>query len=416
MDKFILPNFHVILVHFPLGLLLIGVAIELFSFPWRHSAFRQAGRWMILLGALLAVPAATSGLYALRDVAGHGDDLDSWLEFKAASNFTARDWQFVQYHIVLNAVATGLALFAAITWLSASDAWRRVLRIPALLMLLVAVGLMVGGAWHGGEMVYRLGFGVQGKLNVLPDSPTKPQTLQDKIEFYAPEGEVHLLMAGLVIALSAAALGLSIRRAVTADTIIVQRLRRDAPTAPERQDIAKPISLLQALHDPGDEIPVGPRIPAARFWLLAALLALATIASGVWLGDSEYFAPWPQIINFAHVEQVIKNIPDYLQGREGLHIVFGDLILLLMILLAILTRFAPRSRIMLSGLALLLVLAIAAQVWLGVLLTFDGGKGPKTHFKSESDIKWLEQQSAPPASVPATQPAGAATQPFVLGQ
>src|SRR5687768_10037846 len=63
------PNFHVILIHFPIGLLLTGTLIELFSFlGWRRSGFRIAGRWMILLGALLAIPTAFAGIYALSDV------------------------------------------------------------------------------------------------------------------------------------------------------------------------------------------------------------------------------------------------------------------------------------------------------------------------------------------------------------
>jgi len=401
-----------------MGLLAIGVTIELFSFFWRRSSFRQAGRWMILLGTLMAVPALTSGLYALRNVVGHGADLDSWSEYKAASNFNLRDWQFVRYHILLNAAATGLALFATVMWLGASDMWRKILRIPALLMLIVAVGLMVDGGWHGGEMVYRLGFAVQGKLNVLPDSPDRPQDLQDKIEFYAPEGEVHLLMAGFVFALAAAALGLSIRRSVTADTVLVQRIpRTNVPASGGREDAIKPISLLQALNDPGDEIHVGPRIPAARFWLLTALVAIAAIASGLWFGD--YFAPWPKIIDRAHVQRAIQHIQDSKDAREGLHIVFGASILVLTLLLALLTRFAPKSRVFLSGLAFLLVLVMAVQIWLGVLLTFDGGRGPLARFKTDAEANAPEQETPSPTTVPATAPSGApppATQPIAVGQ
>lgn len=51
-EQFISPNWHVILIHYPLGLLAVGILIEFFSFlGWRRSGFRTAGRWMILLGA-----------------------------------------------------------------------------------------------------------------------------------------------------------------------------------------------------------------------------------------------------------------------------------------------------------------------------------------------------------------------------
>ncbi len=301
MDKLILPNFHAVLIHFPLGLLSIGVVIELFSFFWRRSSFRTAGRWMILLGTLSAVPAMTSGLYALQDVAGHGNGADSWMELKADSNFSATDWRFIKYHIILNSAATGVALAAVVIWLGASDFWRKILRVPVLLMLIVALALMVDGGWHGGEMVYRLGFAVQGRQSVLPDNPARPAGWRDEVEYYAPEGEVHLLLAGLVFALAAAALGVSIRRAVMNDSVLVQRVPPTYIPAAAEGRPNKPISLLQALNDPGDEIPVVPRIPPGRFWLLTALLALGAIASGLWFGD--FFRPWPRIIDVEHLRR-----------------------------------------------------------------------------------------------------------------
>lgn len=415
MDKFILPNFHAILIHFPMGLLGIGVAIELFSFLWRRSSLRTAGRWMILLGTLTAVPALTSGLYALSDVVGHGNGADSWMEFKADSNFTAVDWRFVRYHIILNSAATGLALFAVVMWLGASDYWRKILRLPALIMLLAAMGLMTDGAWHGGEMVYRLGFAVQGRQAVVPENPTQPQNLQDKIEYYAPEGEVHLLLAGVVFALAAAALGLSIRRAVATESVIVQRIPPTYVPKAQAGQPQKPISLLQALNDPGDEIPVVPRVPAARFWLLAALVALGAIASGLWFGG--FFEPWPKIIDQSHLRTSLQNIKDADRAREGLHIVFGASILVLVLALSLLTRIAPRSRVVLSAFSVLLVLAMAGQIWLGVLLIYDGDRGPLARFKTEAQAN--EQESNSPAPTvspsPVTQPSTSpTTQPIAM--
>jgi uncharacterized membrane protein len=416
VDKFIIPNFHVVLVHFPIAMLAAGVAIEFFSFLWRHSSFRQAGQWMILIGTLSAIPAATSGLYALQDVMGHGNGADSMIEFKTNSGFNQTDWNFVRQHIILNSAATVLALFAVVIWMGASDRWRKILRIPALLILMISLFLMVGGAWHGGEMVSRLGFGVQGRLSVLPDSPVKPQNLRDKVAYFAPEGEIHLLLAGTVFALAAAALGLSIRRAVTTETVVVQRVPPTYISAEAgREGTVKPISLLQALNDPGDEIPVTRATPAARFWLLASLLAIGAICTGLWFGD--YLLPWPWIINREHIQRAIKHIPDATRAREGLHIIFGASILVLMLILALLTRFVPRSRVILSAFALLLVLVMAAQVWLGVLLIFDGGRGPLARFKNsaEASATDAEDQSAP-ATQPSVSPPSATTMPITLGQ
>ena len=415
MDKFIIPNFHVILIHFPLAMLGAGVAIELFSFFWRRSSFRQAGHWMILLGTLAAIPAVTSGLYAFRDVMGHGDEMDSLVEYQNASGFNAADWHFMRNHIILNSIATGLALIAVVTWLAGSDRWRKLMRIPILLMLVIALGFMAEGAWQGGEMVFRQGFGIQGKQSVLPDSPTTPQNLQDKVEYYAPEGELHLLMAGIVFAIAAGALGLSIRRALTTETVVVQRVPPTYISAEAgREGTVKPISLLQALNDPGDEIPVTRTTPAARFWMLTALVAVGAIFTGLWFGD--YLLPWPWIINRDHLQRAIKLIPDAKRAREGLHIVFGASILVLALILALLTRFVPRSRVILGAFSLLLVGVMAAQAWLGVLLIFDGGRGPLARFKNAAEVSSQdEQQQSTPATQPSVSPPPT-TLPITLGQ
>ena len=416
MDKFIVPNFHAIFIHFPIALLGIGVSIELFSFMWRRSTFRVAGQWMILLGTLAAVPAVTTGLYALQNVMGHGGGADSWVELKAGSGFTQNDWNFIRLHIILNACATGLALIAVVFWIAASDMLRKVLRIPALLLLVAAMGLMVDGAWHGGEMVYRLGFAVSTKhalLNVVDNPAEEPKTLDEKVQYYAPEGEIHLLLAGVVFALASVTLGLSIRRAITTDTVIVQRIPPTYVPASADRDSIKPISLMQALNDPGDEIPVVPAIPSARFWLLTALVAIGAVATGLWFGD--FLLPWPLVINKDHVIRAIHNIQDSKKVREGMHIIFGSSILVLTLILALITRFAPRSRFILGVFGVLLVAAMAGQVWLGVLLTFDGDHGSLSKFKTEAEVNAPE----PEQSAPATQPsisAPPATQPVTLGQ
>ncbi|RPI58810.1 MAG: hypothetical protein EHM48_09750, partial [Planctomycetaceae bacterium] len=68
MNEFITPNWHAFLIHAPMGLLGVGIVVELLKFCWPQSSLRNAGRWMIALGSLLAVPALTAGIYALRNV------------------------------------------------------------------------------------------------------------------------------------------------------------------------------------------------------------------------------------------------------------------------------------------------------------------------------------------------------------
>ncbi len=69
----------------------------------------------------------------------------------------------------------------------------------------------------------------------------------------------------------------------------------------------------------------------------------------------------------------------------------------------------------LSALALLLVLVMAAQVWLGILLLFDGDRGSLARFKTEAEAGAPRQMNNPPATQPSVSPP-AATQPMALGQ
>jgi hypothetical protein len=221
-------------------------------------------------------------------------------------------------------------------------------------------------------------------------------------------------MAGLVFALAAVSLGLSIRRAVMTDAVVVERVPPTyVPKNVAGQPI-KPISLLQALNDPGDEIPVVPRVPAARFWLLAALVVIGAIASGLWFGG--FVEPWPKIIDQTHLRWSLQHIKDAGSAREGMHIVVGASLLVLVLAMALLTRFSPRSRVILSGLSVLLVLAMAAQIWIGLSLLFDGGRGPLARFKTDAEANApSEQENSSPTTLPTTTPS-ATTQPIAAAR
>ena len=111
MDKeFVNPNLHVALVHYPLALLVAGTLIEVFSFLWRRHGFRTAGRWMILLGALTAVPTVTSGIYALYDVANPNNETVLWSQIVAQNNLHSAQWEMLTDHLRLEIISTFLAL------------------------------------------------------------------------------------------------------------------------------------------------------------------------------------------------------------------------------------------------------------------------------------------------------------------
>jgi uncharacterized membrane protein len=404
VQRLIIPNYHVILVHYPLALLAMGLLIEIFSFLWRRSSARAAGRWMILLGTLAMVPAATSGVYALFDIAAHGqNEADSWQDVKDGSGFTDHDWALARDHVLLNSAATGLALLVVVIWIGSTDRIRRALYVPVLLGLLIAMGLMTDGAWHGGEMIYRKGFGVEGNKGVL-DMASAPAnaTLRQKIDVRTSPRQLHVIMAGILFAIAAAALALSIRRSVTEDYpwIPANRLREERHEIlnppPDPEASLRPVSLLGALNDTSNAIFPPREIPPARFWIVAAVAAILTIFGGLYIGG---FLVWPNVIDWVAAKDAIQHINVHGERREAAHIVFGASILVLTLVLAALARWAPRARVFLGACAMLLIVVMAAQVWIGILLLYDGDTGPLSRFKS-------------PQATPTTQPAPA-SQPSV---
>ena len=67
-------------------------------------------------------------------------------------------------------------------------------------------------------------------------------------------------------------------------------------------------------------------------------------------------------------------------NRRSLHVVAGVSIIVIPFILAALSRWGPRKKVWLSVFAFLLLSAIAAQVWLGLLLLYDLPVGPVTGF------------------------------------
>jgi hypothetical protein len=182
-------------------------------------------------------------------------------------------------------------------------------------------------------------------------------------------------MAGWTVALALASLGLAIR-AITAT-----RPRAD-------WDIARPgdLDLADALNEragdvgmppaqreittsefPTDDTPVKV-VPAARFWLVTTLLALLTAVAGVWA------------MGIWNMKDLLEELRESDHNRALAHVVVGVTIVVLTLILAILARWGKRNKFMLAVFALLMILALAAQVWLGVLMLFDTTGGSLTRF------------------------------------
>jgi uncharacterized membrane protein len=379
----IIPNYHVILIHAPLALLAIGTLIELFAFLWPRSTFRQAGRWMLLIGALSAIPAATSGLFAARQALSDEEET-SWALLQHSQKFQSdQQWEVLRDHVMLNAIAVGVFAFLVVAWLGSTDRVRRRLHLVFLIILLTGMGLLTAGAWHGGELVYRYSTGAISSPASQPStSPTTAEqahthgitgkTIREKVENVLPPIQAHVIMAGWVVAMALAALGLSIRQISMApsprgDEAEVDQQLADA-LAPGRALASDPSFNVEKARASllGEVEPPPVVIPPARFWLIAMLLALITAPIGWW------------VVDILNVNAAIDYLKHY--TRPMAHSILGGSIVVLTIILAIISRWAGRNKAAVLLFALLLLCVLAAQVWVGILLLYDGNQGALTRF------------------------------------
>ena len=402
--EFINPNWHVILIHYPLGVFVLGMVIELFSFLYRRSTLRVAGRWMILLGALSGIPTALSGIYALGNVvrmdlpATAADPNRPWADVTAASTLNTEQWEFLGRHAWAQASSTALAVTLVTLFLGLSDRWRRRLYFPVLLGLLFSLVAMVWGAYYGGEMVYRHGTAVavaeeKGAMPQATDPKPTESAADDQVEakrrleYFVPPLQLHVVLAGLATAVAFGALGLSMRQIATADEP-ARDLESDADTdRAEREMLYAPpvprgpaaMDVVRSLNPDADVTARPRRLPVARTWLLAALLAAGASASGFWfLAGFDETRTWEPRRLWAMVTPSEEN-PGL---RRIVHVATGGVIIVTPLLLALVTRVSRRPKVSVTILGLLLVSAVAVQVWLGTLLMLDTPRGSVLGFNA----------------------------------
>ena len=418
--EFINPNWHVILIHYPLGVFMLGLVLEVALLIFRHRGVaRTASRWMVVIGALSSLPAAYAGMYALADVtrrtappgaAVHGP----WYLVSSASTMTPHQWSMIDDHVWKAGGAAVLAALIATLAISLTDRWRDRLYPILLVLMLGCAAIMAAGAWYGGEMVYRHGTAVglgyhederadaQTRPVASVDAPaTRPGTsaaAQEQVkrpaglEYYVNPMQLHVTLAGLAAAMGLFAIGLSLRAAATSPHWRDPELDRagvEAMPHPQRGG-AYDVAMLRSFAPQVEVTGVVESIPSSRFWLLVFLGAVATALLGAWMLASAHhtFDPkelWKLIISDGYM-------------RRLAHVVTGVSIVLLPLLMAVLSRFARRSRAILGLFSLLLVAALAAQVWFGILLMFDQAK------VSPDAGPWYRFQK-PVASMATTQPA-----------
>jgi uncharacterized membrane protein len=356
---FIIPNLHVILIHYPLGVFVLGAIIEIFSFLWPRSSARQAAQWMILLGALLMLPTIMSGVYALSDITRGGHQA-----------LSPEQVHQMTWHIWLEGAAAFVTLFIIIAVLGASDSWRNRLHWPMALALLCVIGLMGAGAWFGGESVYRTG------TAVLPVQGLASSIDQPESRFYyfvGPPLQIHMILFGGLMAFTAVALGLSIRRITR-----LSAMHDEAMLSPHNIGLGPETTEGSLLPDI-ESLPPEPRIASTRYWFFAFVFAALTALAGFWFwahdsGDNYNFHDFWQDTMAGPTGRLTLD-------RTSVHVWIAIAIIATTIILSFVIHFARPSKLLLTIFAGLLVLLLAAQFWIGILLAFRGSEGPLLHFE-----------------------------------
>jgi hypothetical protein len=132
-----------------------------------------------------------------------------------------------------------------------------------------------------------------------------------------------------------------------------------------------------------------PRMPVSRVWLLAALLGMGASATGLW------FLAGPDEAGTWEAKRLWAMIADPGNPRRLWHVITGGTVFALPLLLAIVMRVSRKPKFMLGVLGLLFVMAVALQVWLGVLLMLDTPQGSILRFNGTGG----------PSTSPTTEPA-----------
>jgi len=373
--EFVEPNLHIVIIHFPIALLTIGVLIECFAMLFaRRSSLRVAGRWMMLFGAMFAVPTALSGVYAMRDIAERGLDASAagmgWNELLSESRIGTDPavWEAMTDHFYIGGGATLGALLVVCAWLSMSDLWRGRSSPVLLVLMLLSVGAMLSGAHHGGELVHVHAVTTTQMTeepiaeNAIGGKPTgeEPATAYQTLLGVAPPLQIHTILAGLSISMSAVALALGVR--ACGETTGRGANHASLGTDEVQQEQAGLV-----------------RTPVSRWWLTAAGVIALSSLSGIW-----YLAQDSDTWTIGGLLQIVRGereLSGQFLTRRIVHITGGSLLFIGSIVMVLLTRFAPRARLLLTIIGVGLALLLLVQLWVGVIMLLDSSTGPLTAFQ-----------------------------------
>jgi uncharacterized membrane protein len=357
------PNLHAALVHFPIALIAMGVLLEVLGWLWPRCGARSAGRWMLVLGIFSCIPVITTGLYAMSQTVNPGGmQGEAWSVVAGNATWTDAHWEVMADHIFYMAIGTAVLLVCIVIWIAASDNARSKIHVAGMLLILAATGMILYGSDKGGKLVYHHSTGVGVVETSAMDTVAKEgvSSIRHLGDIVSPM-ELHTLAAGLTIAFIAAALGLSVRRSNVAwENRMAEEKAVAAGYRPAGQ-LGQQRNLLSI-----------PTIYPGWFWIFAIVLGACTFAIGLWLIGM--WRPSQILADFAH-DRAEGNL------RAAFHGWSATSILTLCVLLGIILRFFPRRRFFMGVFSTLLVLALATQVWTGILLLLDGPEGSVFQFR-----------------------------------
>ncbi len=141
-----MPNLHPFLIHFPIALLTSSFVFDLAGILTNRKSLNDAGWWTMLFGMLGLTAAVVTGLLAEKSVV---------VSATAQEHFESHQ----QIAFVVAGIYATLFLWRIANKGNLPANWRWWFLGIALLGV---AGIWIC-AWHGGEMVYRFGVGVQGR-------------------------------------------------------------------------------------------------------------------------------------------------------------------------------------------------------------------------------------------------------------
>ena len=139
-----MPNVHPLVVHFPIALIFVIVACDLIGLLFHNRTFILTGTILSVFAALGAAVTAISGLLAADDV---------W-HLPASS-------EMLETHETLGLVFLGIIVVMLILRFALKDRIYGKLGWIVFVWGVIGAGVVTGGGYLGGEMVYRYGTGVK---------------------------------------------------------------------------------------------------------------------------------------------------------------------------------------------------------------------------------------------------------------